>query len=361
MKPIEHPSKWIDKNLVEGIRQRALEAEAMRQLHPCQLDIIHKQNWLKMFVPREFGGLELPLSEVLKIEEALAWVDGSTAWVVTLCAGAAWFVGFLDSTLAREIFADGNAFFAGSGAPTGTAEIISEGYLLNGNWKYASGSIHATVFTANCVVQKNGRPIADESGVPMIRAFLIKQNEVVLHKTWNSMGMIATGSHSFEVKNLKVSENRCFQIDPDKAVINNPIFKYPFLQLAESTLAVNLSGLTIRFIDLFEEMKMRNVNGDRSVSIKAVKQAKAKLANCRSQFSMAVNSSWQSGGKKKTIPKIELMNVSKMSQALAKQSRLLVDHLYPHCGLIATDTSQEINRVWRNLHTAIQHSLFTRQ
>src|SRR5882724_1562861 len=105
MKAIEHPSRWLDLSIVEAIRQRAFEAEAMKQLHPSQLEIIYKQSWLKMFVPKKYGGLELSIPEILKTEEALAWTDGSTAWVVTLCAGAAWFIGFLDSNVAKEVFA----------------------------------------------------------------------------------------------------------------------------------------------------------------------------------------------------------------------------------------------------------------
>jgi hypothetical protein len=194
----------------------------------------------------------------------------------------------------------------------------------------------------------------------MIRAFVMKQNEVRIHKTWNAMGMVATGSHSFDVKNLKVSENRCFQIDPNKAVINKPIFRYPFLQLAETTLAVNLSGLAIRFIELAEELIAQKTNSNKARSMKILKQEKSKLNDCRSQFYKAVDASWKSCGSKKSILKTELVKVSKASHELARQSRTLVDQLYPICGLTAADTTQEINRVWRNLHTASQHSLFNR-
>ena len=358
MKAIDHPSCWLDKRVIDILREKALEAESLKHLHPAQLEMIYKQRWLKMFVPKELGGLELSFPEILKTEEALAWADGSTAWVVTLCAGAAWFVGFLDSSIAKEAFGIDHVCFAGSGAPTGTAEISPEGYLLNGNWKYASGSLHATAFTANCVIQKSGKPLVDEEGKPVVRAFLMKQHEVTVHKTWNSMGMIATGSHSFEVLNLNVSKNRSFQIDAKNTVLTNPIFRYPFLQLAETTLAINLSGLAVRFIDLCEEMILQKKNGKTSGSIRAVQQAKAKLDKQRNQFYKEVSKSWNSCVKKKTIPKTELANVSKASHALAKQSRQAVDHLYPHCGLTAADTSQEINRVWRNFHTASQHSLF---
>ncbi|MBI3481890.1 MAG: acyl-CoA dehydrogenase, partial [Bacteroidetes bacterium] len=173
MNPTEHPSHWLNNHIVEDIRRTAAEAEVMRQLHPDQLNIIYQQRWLKMFVPKKFGGLELSIPEILRIEESLAWTDGSTAWVVTLCAGAAWFIGFLDQSLAQEVFSNDSVFFAGSGAITGSAEIIPEGYLLNGNWKYASGSLHATIFTANGVIHKNGKPLLLPNGSPVVRAFLM--------------------------------------------------------------------------------------------------------------------------------------------------------------------------------------------
>jgi len=46
-------------------------------LLPEQLEIIYRENWFKLFVPKEKGGLELSLREGLEIEEELACIDGS--------------------------------------------------------------------------------------------------------------------------------------------------------------------------------------------------------------------------------------------------------------------------------------------
>ena len=46
------------------------------------------------------------------------------------------------------------------------------------------------------------------------------------------------------------------------------------------------------------------------------------------------------------------------SLALANFSRRAVDELYPVCGLHAAREGTDINRVWRDFHTATQHSLF---
>lgn len=350
---MQHPSLFIDNKYADLLRHHALEAESIKQLHPQQLELIHQQGWLNMFVPKNRGGLALSLPEVLKTEEALAWADGSVAWVVTLCAGAAWFVGFIDSSLVDELFSDPKICFAGSGMTTGVAEKIAGGFRLSGHWKYASGALHATVFTANFCIHQNGQPLLQENGSPVIRPFVMKREEVTLHKTWHSMGMVATGTHSFEVKEVTVAPHRSFLIDAPVAVIDEPIYQFPFLQLAETTLAVNLSGMAIRFIDLCEEIMAKKKRGDASAQ-------KKRLEDSRDTFYHAVESSWQYCLSKKPIPGSLQQQVSEASHAMARCAREVVDTLYPHGGLAAADTRNEINRVWRNLHTASQHGLFAR-
>jgi len=346
-----HPASFIEPQLVDQLRRHALEAEHLQQLHPHQLQLIHEQGWLKMLVPKKYGGLAFSLPEVLKIEESLAYADGSVAWVVTLCAGAAWFAGYLDPLTAVEIFADSKTCFAGSGMTSGVAEEIPGGYILNGYWKYVSGALHATMFTANFIIHRNGRPILHKRGTPEVRAFVIKQENVTLHKTWHSMGMIATGTHAFEVKGVTVPPHRSFLIDANEVVIYDPVYRYPFLQLAETTLAVNLSGMAVRFLDLCDEILLYKKRGDTSIQ-------KKKLDECRDRFYDAVESSWESCVHGGMIPERKLREVTDMSLTMARCAREVVDEIYPHCGLMAADTREEINRVWRNLHTASQHSLF---
>ena len=130
-----HPSHYLPERILSELRSLAPAAEAMQQLHPRQLEIIYEHNWFKMFVPIGLNGSGLTLPGILRREEALAWADGSTAWVVTLCSGAGWFAGFLDKDLSAKLFSDPKVCLAGSGAATGTAEILEGGFLspANGN------------------------------------------------------------------------------------------------------------------------------------------------------------------------------------------------------------------------------------
>ncbi len=103
--PIPHPSLLIPTALTDEIIHLSAEAEGLGVLHPRQLSLIYEYKWFKLFVPRSQGGLELSLPEGLRLEEGLAWADGSLGWTVTLCGGANWFIGFIPPESAAALLA----------------------------------------------------------------------------------------------------------------------------------------------------------------------------------------------------------------------------------------------------------------
>ncbi|AXY77947.1 acyl-CoA dehydrogenase [Paraflavitalea soli] len=358
-----HPSSVIAAELTNTIRSFAAAAEALRQLHPVQLDIIYEQGWFNLFVPKQYGGLELSLPEALHIEEALAWADGSTGWTVTLCSGANWFVGFLDPSAAWEVYNDPKVCLAGSGRASGIARINQDGYTITGQWNYATGSLHATAFTANCMIEKDGVVLQDTAGNPLVYSFWFHKEEVSIHKNWNSIGMVATASHGFEVKEVTVPSNRTFLLQPGKAVLEHPVYHFPFLAFAEATLAVNYSGMAVNFLDLCGELfaeKLSRPSTSRSAlpPLRDMLQgAEQELHTARSLFYAAINAAWEAIVSTQSVADEQLRAISHTSRRLATIARQQVDQLYPFCGITAADPSTPINRVWRNLHTASQHSL----
>lgn len=358
-----HPSAIIPAALSNAIRRLSPAAEAAGRLHDEQLAIVYQQGWFNLFVPKRYGGLELSLPEALRIEEALAWTDGSTGWTVTLCSGANWFVGFLEPSAAQEVYTHDKVCLAGSGRASGIAKVTNDGYEVTGQWNYATGALHATAFTANCIVEKNGVPLQDTAGNPLVRSFWFYPHEVTIHYNWKSIGMIATASHGFAVNKVRVPANRSFVLEPGQAVLADPVYHFPFLPFAEATLAVNYCGMAVRFLDLcralFEE-KISRPHKSRSPLpplLFLLQQAEEELQHARTLFYEAIDASWQAMLSQHSVSSILLDEISHTSRRLATIARQQVDVLYPFCGITAADPSTEINRVWRDLHTASQHSL----
>lgn len=359
----QHPSAFIAIEDANIIRNTAAAAEQLGKLHPEQLRIIYKNHWFKLLVPRIYTGQQVTLLNLLQLQEAISWADGSTGWVVTLCNGAGWFGGFIAPEIANAIFNDPKVCLAGSGAVCGTAEITANGYLVNGTWKYASGAHHATHITANCSIQKNGETVLNDDGEPLVLPFIFDKKDVNILPAWKYIGMIATGSDSFEVKDLHVAQNRQFKIDPTAAIIAEPLYLYPFLQLAETTIAVDLSGIAIHFMDLCEDLFHKKIklpkltDQQRTFLMNELIRIKYELDLVRKDFYETVEQSWNAIQKNNVIPNDILNQVSITSRQLAHLSRVSVDTLYPLCGLTAASTETEINRAWRDLHTASQHAL----
>jgi alkylation response protein AidB-like acyl-CoA dehydrogenase len=362
---IPHPSSFIDKEHINIIRNTATEAEQMGMLHPKQLEVIYRQKWFKLLVPEIYSGLQITLPELVRLQEAISWTDGSTGWVVTLCSGAGWFGGFISPEIAGQVFNNSVVCLAGSGATGGTADITDTGYIIKGIWKYASGAHHATHITANCIIRKNGEPVLDDEGDQLILPFIFDKKDVSILPAWKYIGMAATGSDAFEIKNLSVAFNRQFKIDPLASNVSGPLYQYPFLQLAEATLAVNLSGIAIHFMDLCEgifhdKIKQPRLTHEQKVFlINELGRSKSNINPARKGFYEAVDQSWHAIQKDNIVPDEQLKRVSITSRRLARLSREITDKLYPLCGLIAASTGTEINRAWRDLHTASQHALLT--
>lgn len=355
MNTIQHPSAMLSDEIVTTIRKFAIEADALKQLHPEQLNIIYQYRWFKLFVPTQYGGLDMSLPDALRLEEAIAYADGSVGWTVTLCAGAGWFVGFLAPELSKSIFASEYACLAGSGKSNATAKKVNGAYIVSGKWDYATGSNHATAFTANALIELKGIFLKDENGQPMVQSFLFLKDEVQVQANWKRMGMIATGSNSFSVENLFVPEHRSFLIHQQHTVLNNIVFQYPFLQFSETTLAVNSSGMAMRFVELSKLLLSLKNNLS---AITTLKNAKALMHAARNQFYFSVDVSWQTLKNTGIVTDELLQSLSTSSKHLAVTARKVVNELFPFCGMDAADPYTELNRVWRNIHTASLHAIF---
>ena len=342
----------LTKKEIAEIKRLCALSETKGRLTPALLNIIYKKKWFKLFVPKEQGGLALPLMDALQLEEQLAAIDGSLGWTVTLCSGANFFAGFMDQQKIGKLFYATKICMGGSGAATGIAEQTKAGYVVTGRWKYATGTPQLTHFTANCVIHRNGKPVLKEDGTPLIRSFYFKRSEVKVHNEWKAMGLKATASHSYSVNKLQVKAERSFVIDAAHAKLEHPIYTYPFMPFAETTLAVNTLGMTNHLLyeaaAVFAKKKLNN-----AVIIHAQKE----IAAMRTAFYTIVEQSWSELINKNKLSAKTTKQISTISRQLVKLCRKHATEVYPYCGLSYTAETSNLNRVFRDLFTASQHAL----
>lgn len=336
----------------QRLRAHAPAADTARALHPRQRALVHRRDWLRLLAPRAVGGAECPLPEVVRLEEAIARADGSCGWVVTLCAGAGWFAGFLAPDLARELMATRRVCLAGSGAPTGRALRDGEGWRLSGRWTFASGAPIATHFTLNAQLHDADGPCVDERGDPLHRAFVLDAAAVRVVPSWRSVGLRASGTHAFEVDDAWLPDARSFRIAPDAAVADGPLWRFPFAELAWATLAANVAGIGQGFL---QEAATLAPGRPRLAALLDLQQAA--LAPRREAFYALLDAAWAEVVAGRALDEARASALREASAAWVHATRRAVDEVYPACGLWAAHEDSALNRIWRDLHTATQHAL----
>jgi alkylation response protein AidB-like acyl-CoA dehydrogenase len=351
------------------IASHAAAADTDGWLHPVQQALIHSRGWLRMLAPRSVGGDERALPDVVRLEEAIARVDGSVGWTVTLCAGAAWFTGFLPPHLARAILSTPRACLAGSGAPTGYADRDGDGWRIAGEWDYASGAPMATHFTFNAWLRADGQPLLDADGQPRMQAFVVPAENVAIVPRWRSIGLRATASHAYRIDGAWVHADHGFTIAPACAREQGPLYRFPFLPFAFVTLAANVAGMAAHFVELAHDCIARRRNrfggGEPLIEVPAVRAAldgsSKRLDDVRSRFYALLDATWADVAAGAEVADGQAAQMQALAQEWVAAARHAVDTLYPYCGLVAASADSDINRVWRDFHTASQHALLMPQ
>jgi hypothetical protein len=81
------------------------------------------------------------------------------------------------------------------------------------------------------------------------------------------------------------------------------------------------------------------------------------LDSARDQFYRLLDDAWERVAAGLVLGAGETAAIQAASLALVRVCRGAVDETYPYCGLQATHEDSDLNRVWRDFHTATQHSM----
>ncbi|WP_054949364.1 acyl-CoA dehydrogenase family protein [Numidum massiliense] len=350
----------FNEEIVTEIREQSLKMEQAGVLTPQVLDFIYEQGLFKLFVPRELGGKMTALPKALQIFEEAAWIDGSFGWLVNIGSGGGYFTSWMLPSVSQKLFQEKQAVIAGSGYPSGTAKKVAGGYLVSGRWKYCSGSTHATLFTANCLVE-NSVP----SPHPSIRSFIFLPEQVNIVKDWNAFGLKATASHTITVEHVFVPDDMTFDILSVHTYFDDPIFRYPFVLFAETSFATVAIGICRHLIDeakvILEQKREAWDSIDTSrypFVMGKVKEMERFFQQTVADFYEIVDRSWEMNVNRQLTSETEIQRqVSEQCKRMAKTALHCAEAIFPYLGMPAVMAHTPVNRIWRDLHTACQHTM----
>lgn len=349
------------------IRSKSIESEEKARFSEEIIQLIHTKKWLRVAMPSFNDGNPLNAYEIALLFEALAYADGSLGWAINLGAGANMFLGYLTKTTATELNNNPKLWLAGSGAPTGKAIKSDGGYVLSGQWKYASGSLYATHFTANAYLyDEKEQPILNEKNQPVFRSFLFPAEEVSIIDTWQTIGLKASCSNDYKVNECYIANDYVFDLTEQSNYSNYALYRYSFDAFAIANITVMCTGMALHFIELFNrDIKTKkplygtSKVGDMPQVTELYSILTENFYRSRSDFFQALQLLWDAvENNSKKILELE-RRLEQEAKKLADTSYELVVGLYRYCGMNPVFTNSEISKVVRDFLVATQHYIIS--
>lgn len=226
---------------------------------------IHREfqdaGFYRILQPRIYGGYEFGPRTFFDVVRELSRADAGTGWCYALGHDhVPPLVSHFSAKVVREAFGDDGTFISPhSGAPRGTAIAVEGGYVINGQWAYASGvpfSTHAMV-TA----------LLDEGGQNRRMVALVPRKDYEILDDWGdgqTIALGATGSNSIRLRDVFVPAERFVPYDWDLRTFSegtpgyestaNTFYLGNNLPLYGGTmLSMNL-GIVLGMVDEYEKM-----------------------------------------------------------------------------------------------------------
>ena len=230
------------KELTPAIAEAAARNEALGRLGDDTVKLMREAGFFSLMIPASLGGADATPTEALQVLEQLAYADGSAGWVAMAagcCTGMA--AGYLSDAGIEAIFAKGHPIIAGQGAGNGRAVVDGNGYRVSGHWSYGSGTLHADYFHSGAIVVKDGQPMMAPNGHPLHVTTLVPKDEVEVAGNWDVMGLKATGSVDYEIRDVFIPAEYCHPPDSTDALRGGCLFRTGIIGLT----AIGHTGFTL--------------------------------------------------------------------------------------------------------------------
>jgi len=348
------------KELFSQLDADAGKAEADRRLPRSTVDALKAAHVFRMPMPADFGGPELPITDMLLVIEELSYADGSAGWCTMIGCDSGFYAAKLEDSVAREVFDDLDLITAGATAPAGNAHPDGDGWRVTGHWAFGSGCTHADRIVGGAFLHDaDGQRCAEPDGMPSWRTFVLPIDEVTIHETWDPMGLAGTGSHDYSVDGVWVPDELGMRpLEP--ALREGAIYALPWSFIVKGA-AVPL-GLARRALDeltaiapdklVFPEFAFL---GDLDHLHDRLARSRALIASARTLIHDVTGAAWDEIERTGDLQQEGRADLRLAMVHCATACRTAVDLVIDTATTAAIKRGSPIDRAHRDIVTASQH------
>jgi alkylation response protein AidB-like acyl-CoA dehydrogenase len=315
----------------------------------------------RMWVSEHFGGGQVSIETGITVLAALARIDASVAWQAGVQGAIGRLSDFLSEEIARELFVDNTKLVVGGVKPFGRAEPVKGGYLLQGEWSFASGIMHAGWLICMAFVTKNGKPIITSDG-PEIRVLFIRREQAEVLDTWYAGGLRGTGSHHYRVPETFVSEEYTVgkaEMQQEPAERPSRAYRLSYYDFGPFTVAPIPLGIAQDALESFKELATQKVPASGSTKLVDSQVVQEKLGRAEMKVYSSHVLLADAARLASTLGSAagDSLNVlTRLTGAtVAENTIAAVDSVYELAGSSSVYATSRLDRCFRDIHAATKH------
>jgi alkylation response protein AidB-like acyl-CoA dehydrogenase len=250
----------------------------------------------------------------------------------------------------------------GTLAPKGRAVAVDGGYLVSGQWPFASGGPDPDFVTANCIVFEGDAPRRGPSGSPDTAVVLLRADEVEFLDTWHVVGMRGSDSCDFAAHAVFVPHERATPLLSAASAFDTPLSCVPLrvaLAPGHASVAVGIARGALDDITelaqtkrsalkpssrLGEDVVFRHELGENALRYEAVR---ALLRQVAAEVDEAgPDGPWSDR---------QILIGRTVAGYIGAECTRIVDFAFAAAGSVSVYNTSPLQRRFRDIHVATQH------
>lgn len=324
----------------ERIAAQAADGEARDRLTPEVIGVLRAHGDFALAVPAAHGGPDASAETILRRLIEIGRADPSAAWVTGVTVTSKTLAKRMSGeTMRKELFADPDAVFCGSGRPDrGTGTRDGDTVIVTGSWPNVSACEDA-VWTGVALTV---------DGVPHFAH--IRLADLRIDRTWRVAGMRATGSHTVVADAVGIPDG---QVYPFRPFLVNDVLLFGLCVLGPVIGAARGALDTVRA--MFGSGRTLFMTGYASISESP--GARHWLAEAAHLIERAERTALEvaAASDGPEVPQPHLPRLHMAEAAAARDCRAAVDLLLDLHGASGFGTANPLQRFWRDVAVGSRH------
>lgn len=358
---------WIARarELAPMILAAADRIEQNRQVPDDIISSMHEAELFRMCLPRAYGGGQAHLLTVFEVMQIIASADASTAWCMGQSLGCSLSAGFLSPEGVHEIYDAPDAVVCWGAVNTTSRAVLTEGGLrVTGKWNFASGIGAATWLGAHILLwEPDGEPHMDpRTGKQAIRTMIWPRGVTTVIDVWQVIGLMGTGSNTYEVDDIFVPDRRIFIRDAaSERKVDSPFTRISLTQFYGTSFAGVALGIARTMLDDFIALARGKTAsgtvgtlGENSMVQVQIAQAEARLRASRAYLKEMIGEIWETAEAGVELSLDQRARLRIASTHAIHEAREVTYYAYRAAGSTAILKSNPFERRFRDINAAAQ-------